>query len=380
MNLFNLIVVAALFSFSLVSAAEVPNSKAERMDESQAIEALQQRIKALVDEGKFSGSVLITKNGKPIFSHSSGYSSIDAKTLNRIETKFNLGSMNKMFTAIAISQLAEQGKLNFSDSIKKYLPDYPNPDFASVTIDQLLTHTGGTGDIFGPEYKANIDTLNEPRDYITLYGTRPLEFEPGTQWRYSNYGFVLLGAIIEEVSGQNYYDYIQEHIYCPAGMSSSGSYWKTQETENLAIGYTVDGSSLKNNYDFIPMRGSPAGGGYSTAEDLQKFANALLSYKLLSANFTNLVTTGKIAIQGSEKYAYGFFDVLEDGIRRFGHSGGAPGINSSLRIYPSSGYVVVVMGNFDPPAADRVANFIGLRLPMKCLNDIMNHCYLTMYF
>lgn len=126
----------------------------------------------------------------------------------------------------------------------------------------------------------------------------------------------------------------------------------------------MGGNSLKNNYD-CPMRGSPAGGGHSTARDLLKFANALMSNKLLSAEYMRLVTTGKVEVQENEKYAYGFFDGRKEGIQQFGHSGGAPGINSTLRIYPDSGYVVIVMGNFDPPAADRVAAFVGLRLPEK---------------
>ena len=339
--------------------------KLERMTESQAIEALRKKIDLQAERGKFSGSILIAKNGKPIFIEAKGFAEYDKKISNRIDTKYNLGSMNKMFTAIAITQLAQEGKLNFSDSIIKYLPDYPNPEFAQVTIHQLLTHTGGTGDIFGPEYEANIEKLKEPKDYISLYGSRSLEFQPGSKWSYSNYGFVLLGAIVEKISGQNYYDYIQQHIFYPAGMCSSGSYWKTEETQNLAIGYSLTEGSLKHNYDFLPMRGSPAGGGYSTVEDLFKFATSLLDNKLLNPEYTSLVTTGKVDLQETEKYAYGFFDQLDNGIRRFGHSGGAPGINSTLRIYPTSGYVVVVMGNFDAPAADKIADFIGLRLPEK---------------
>lgn len=339
--------------------------KLERMTESQAIEALRKQIALQAERGKFSGSILIAKNGKPILIKATGFADYDKKISNRIDTKYNLGSMNKMFTAIAIAQLAQEHKLNFSDSITKYLPNYPNPEFAQVTIHHLLTHTGGTGDIFGPEYDVNIEKLKEPKDYISLYGNRSLEFQPGSKWSYSNYGFVLLGAIVENISGQSYYDYIEQHIFYPAGMCSSGSYWKTEETQNLAIGYSLTEASLKHNYDFLPMRGSPAGGGYSTVEDLFKFATSLLDNKLLNTEYTNLVTTGKIDLQETEKYAYGFFDQLDNGIRRFGHSGGAPGINSTLRIYPTSGYVVVVMGNFDPSAADRIADFIGLRLPEK---------------
>jgi CubicO group peptidase (beta-lactamase class C family) len=175
---------------------------------------------------------------------------------------------------------------------------------------------------------------------------------------------VLLGAIIEKVSGQTYYDYIQDHIYSPAGMSSSGSFWKNNETPNLAIGYTNHDNVLKSNYDFLPIRGFPAGGGYSTVEDLFKFSQALLNHKLLNEEFTEQVTTGKIDMPPG-KYGYGFIEYINNGVRRIGHNGGAPGINAAFAIFPTLGYVVIVMENLDPPAADRVAEFVGLRLPEK---------------
>jgi D-alanyl-D-alanine carboxypeptidase len=150
-------------------------------------------------------------------------------------------------------------------------------------------------------------------------------------------------------------------------MTSSGSFWKTEEIPNMAIGYEREEGTdqLKNNYKFYPPRGSPAGGGYSTVEDLIRFANALLSHKLLNAEYTDLVTTGKVDVQDSVRYAYGFEDHFENGVHWFGHNGGSPGVNSALRIYPISGYIIVVLGNFDPPSAQRVAEFIGARLPAK---------------
>ena len=333
------------------------------MIESQEVQILRKKIDMHLEQEVFSGSILVAKNGIPIYLRAKGFADYDKGILNRIDTKYNLGSMNKMFTAIAIAQLAQEGKLSFADSLTKYLTDYPNQEFEQVTIHQLLTHTGGTGDIFGPAYEKNIEMLRTPKDYINLYGHRSLEFEPGSKWQYSNYGFVLLGAIIEKVSDLDYYDYIQMHIYDIAGMNSSGSYWKSEVIENLAIGYSsIDNSSNKNNYDFLPMRGTPTGGGYSTVEDLLKFAVSLLNNQLLNIDYTHLVTQGKIELQEKKKYAYGFYDQIGNNIRRIGHSGGAPGINSTLRIYPSIGYVIIVLGNFSPPIADRLADFIESHL------------------
>ncbi len=364
MKLYQQILVCILCFSTQLWSAEMTNTQ-KRAAETQAIADTEKWIDELVEQGRFSGCVLVVKNGKPIFRKSVGFADREHEIANCLDTKFNLGSMNKMFTAVAIAQLAQQGKLNFQDPLGKYLIDYPNPEVAKITIHQLLTHTGGTGDIFGPDFETNIEKLRTPRDYITLYGNRSPAFQPGSRFEYSNYGFVLLGAIIEKVSGQDYYNYIQEEIYQPSGMTSSGSYWKTEETPNMAIGYTLVDDHLENNYKFLPMRGSPAGGGYSTVEDLVCFAKALVSHALLTDEYTDLVTEGKVDMSRGGRYAYGFVDRFEEGVRWFGHGGGAPGINSALRIYPESGYVIVVMTNCDPCAADhadRVTGFIGARL------------------
>jgi len=334
------------------------------MTEAELLKAVKQYLDEGAAKGSFSGSVLIAKNGKPVFTDARGLADREAKLPNRLDTKYNLGSMNKMFTGIAAAQLAQQGKLKFTDTVGKHIPDYPNAEVASkVTIQHLLTHTGGTGDIFGPEFNANVEKLKDPQDYIALYGKRAPAFEPGSRWAYSNYGMVLAGAIVERASGMSYYDYIRANIYQRAGMKNSDSYWKNEDTPNLAKGYTGREGPLRYNYDSRPMRGSPAGGGYSTCEDLLSFAAALTGHKLLDAAHTKLVTTAQPGTENSGGYGYGFGVDEEGGVRSFGHSGGAPGITAGLKIFPDSGYVVVVMGNLDPPAATRVSDFIAARLP-----------------
>jgi len=337
-----------------------------KMTEAEALKALKGRVDELVRQERFSGSVLIARYGKPLFTDFRGMQDREKKIPNRLDTKYNLGSMNKMFTAVAVAQLEQQGRLKFTDTVGRHIPDYPNADVKKkVTIHHLLTHTGGMGDIFGPEFDANLEKLKAPKDYLALYGRRAPEFELGSRWAYSNYGMVLAGAIIERVSGLSYYDYVRKNIYEPAGMSNLDSYWKNQTTENLAKGYTDREESVRENYDSLPMRGSPAGGGYSTCEDLVRFAIALNGNKLLDAEHTALLTASKPGTPPSHGYGYGFATSSEGGVRRFGHSGGAPGINSALEIFPDSGYVVAVMGNLDPPAASRVSDFIAARLPMK---------------
>jgi len=230
----------------------------------------------------------------------------------------------------------------------------------------LLTHTGGTGDIFGPEFDAHRKELRTLNDYVTLYGKRDPEFEPGSRWKYSNYGMVLLGVVIERVTGQSYYDYVEDHIYKPVGMPSTGSLPEDQAVPDLSIGYMRSPGTGEwvPNTDTLPYRGTSAGGGYSTVGDLLRFADALLRYKLLNAASTELLITGKVEAGPGGKYAYGFEDQRDkDGNGWVGHGGGAPGMNADLRIYPKSGYVVAVLANLDPPAAQRISQFLDYRLP-----------------
>jgi len=308
----------------------------------------------------------VTKNGKPILSGAYGMADQEMKVPNSLATKFRIGSMNKMFTATSILQLVQGGKIKLGDSFGKYITDYPNKEAASkVSIEQLLTHTGGTGDIFGRLFDQHRKDLRTLQDYVNLYGKRDLEFVPGSRWQYSNYGFLLLGVVIERVSGKSYYDYVSEEVYAPARMTSTASLPEDEDVAGRAIGYTsFGGNGAHPNTDTLPYRGTSAGGGYSTVEDLQCFASALTNHKLLNAEYTELLTTGKVETPGGGRYAFGFSDQGADsGARHFGHGGGAPGMNGDLQIYPQSGYVIAVLSNLDPPAASRVSGFIANRLP-----------------
>ncbi|PYS67494.1 MAG: serine hydrolase [Acidobacteria bacterium] len=321
----------------------------------------------LVAADRFSGAVLVAKDGKTVFAQAYGLADREKKTPNTLKTRFRLGSMNKMFTAVATLQLVQDGKLDLKAPLGNYLTDYKNKDVASkVTIEQLLTHTGGTGDIFGPEFDTHRLDLKTLQDYVKLYGNRGLEFEPGSKWQYSNYGFLLLGVIVEKVSGQSYYDYVRDHIFKPAGMTATASEPETLVVADRSVGYMkADGPNWQPNNDTLPYRGTSAGGGYSTVEDLMKFATALQTNKLLKPQYTEMLTTGKVDSALGGKYAYGFIDGMVNGTRCFGHGGGAPGMNGELKICPAPGYVVAVLANLDPAAATRVADFITNRLPLK---------------
>ncbi len=338
-----------------------------RLTEAEAIAGVAALLRKQAVADRFSGAALVAKDGSVLFAGAYGQADRERRIPNTIETRFRIGSMNKMFTAVATLQLVEAGRLALDDPVGKHLRGYPNSEVATkVTVRHLLTHTGGTGDVFGPEYDRNRLQLREHADYMQLYGSRAPSFEPGSRFEYSNYGFVLLGAIIEAVSGESYYDYVREHVFGPAGMTSTDSLPESVEVPNRSIGYTrsYPTTPWQPNTDWLPWRGTAAGGGYSTVGDVARFAVALTSHKLLSPASTELLITGKVALVPGVRYAFGFVDFRDkDGNGSVGHSGGAPGMNGDLRIYPKSGYVVVVLANFDPPAAQRISDYLDPRLP-----------------
>ncbi len=348
-------------------------------DDEELVERLTAFIDTLAKADQFSGSVLVTHNGKTLLQTSRGRANKSFDAPNRTDTKFNLASMNKMFTAVAIAQLEERGKLSYDDPIGKHLPDYANEVARSkVTIHQLLTHTSGLGgDIFAPP-GTPVRTIDQ---IIAQFVNEPLRFEPGTQFAYCNAGFVVLGKIVERASGMDYYEYVRENIYKPAGMVDTDCYAIDTPVPNLAIGYTRfrdgDASSAATqpanqkaddwycNTLLHSARGGPAGGGCSTVEDLQRFADALANGKLLKPESGARLTTGKVdmsdSVGGKMRYGYGFIEKVDrHGHRAFSHEGTFYGISTGLYVYPEEGYVLAVLSNYDRGAVPIIARFSNL--------------------
>jgi D-alanyl-D-alanine carboxypeptidase len=344
-----------------VRTADVPLAS---LSEQQTIEAVTVKLDELLKADRFSGAVLIGHRGKIVFQTSAGLANREPRTPNTLDTKFRHGSVSKTFTATAVMQLVEAGKLSLDDTVGKVMADYPNAEVASkVTIRHLLSHTGGTGEIFvpgQPDFLKNRLTLKAHADYVAMFGNRAPLFEPGTQYRYSNYGMVLLGAIIERVSGQSYSDYVRTRVFEPAGMMSTGSRPETDAVPKRSTGYMRRGDAWTPNTDTLSWSGTAAGGGYSTAGDLFRFAEALQSGTLVSkASLAQMTTPVFIPDYGLGMHLRG-----EGATRNFGNGGGAPGQNAEVRIYPESGYVIVALSNLDPPAASKVSDFIAARLPL----------------
>jgi D-alanyl-D-alanine carboxypeptidase len=308
--------------------------------------ALVSSLRALCDSlaraGAFSGVVSLSRRGAPLFERAYGTADRDTRTANTIETAFNLGSINKIFTSIAIRQLAASGKLSLDSTLARVWPEYPNRDVASrVTIRQLLDHSSGvTGNIFQLPGVAPGDVRHN-RQIVAALAATPLAFAPGSRTQYSNAGYVLLGGVIERVSGEEYYAYVQRHILAPAGMTRTGHLHKDSLPARTARGYTTRGEAnpsdaLVANSSILPGRGSAAGGGYSTVGDLRKFLATLRGGTLAGAPPAGI-----------------------------GIAGGAPGVNAAVDGDLPGGYDIIVLSNLDPPSAERIAERVRAWLGVR---------------
>lgn len=307
-------------------------------------------MKKMAANDGFSGVVYVAKGRRPVYSQAFGMASKAWNAPNRIDTKFNLASITKMFTAVAVAQLVEQGKLAYTDTVGKILPDYPNTEVASkVTIHHLLSHTSGMIDA-----RRLADRPGDGRSHRTLddmvkpFAVDPLDFTPGERFSYSNAAFILLGKIVEKASGQRYFDYVKSCIFLPARMTNTDFYLLDQETPNLATGY-VDGPGGKrySNIFDLGVIGSPAGGAYSTVEDLQKFHLALVDGTLLKKGTQESLWRRITENSPNAGYGYGAQVSQYNGHRMIGHGGGWKGITNQFEMYPELGYTVVVLSNYD---------------------------------
>ena len=318
------------------------------------------RLGAFVDRlaaaGLFSGTVLVRQNGKVLLTRAVGVANRDFDAKVTLDTKFNLGSMNKMFTGVAAMKLVQQGKLSLDDPIGKHLDAtwLPKVDRNKVLVKHLLTHTSGLGSYFNETFDRTSRLLyRKVDDYKPLVADETLAFEPGTKWAYSNTGMLVAGAVIEKASGMDYFEFVRSTITGPAGMKSTDCYQLDRVNPNLAVGYerrpTPAGVEYRNNVFDHVLRGGPAGGGYSTVEDLDRFAQSLRTNALLDAASTQELLRPRPEI-ASPDYGLGFgIDQTLAG-RRVGHSGGFTGISAGLDVYLDAGWNVAVLSNFGDAA------------------------------
>ena len=340
--------------------------------DAELVDNVRQTSEQLASEDKFTGVVMLSRNGQALFRRAFGMADRATQRPNTLETPFALASVSKMFTSVVVAQLVEQKKLTFETSIGSILPKYPSAQ-SHVTVGHLLTMSTGIPDLFrNSEFWAQIDTIKRPTDFWPFFATVPLEFEPGTRWTYSNSNFLILGAIVEQITGQPFTTTVEENVFRPAGMIQTG--YRSSAVPAAAMGYTrrrgADGTTPDPDHwypawevpekgtaesDFIA--GAPMGGGVSTAGDLTLFAQALMTGKLLSREMTDRVMTGMVPADYDGRDGYGFETRLYNGrVRIVGHRGGFTGVTNQVEFYPDLGYVVVVLGNSDPSGTEAIAN------------------------
>jgi CubicO group peptidase (beta-lactamase class C family) len=335
--------------------------KAEVLTDEQIVERLGGFVDRMAARDAFSGTVLLAKGGKVLLTKAVGIANRDFDVPVTLDTKFNLGSMNKMMTAVACMQLVEAGKLSLDDPIAKYLGDdwLPKVDKSKVKVRHLLTHTSGLGSYFTEEFDRSSRALYRTvDDWKPLLRDETLAFEPGTQWSYSNTGMLIAGAIVEKAAGTDYYAYVRTHITGPAGMTNTDCYETDKANRKLAVGYEkevgADGAvTWHNNLYQHVVRGGPAGGGYSTVEDLFRFDQALRAEKLVKRESLDQLwrTYPELA---DESYGLGFSVERSPVGAIVGHSGGFNGISAVLSMYPDAGWTIAVMSNLGGGAATGV--------------------------
>lgn len=346
----------------LTTADRPPEFAIPRLARAELHREMARKLAQDVAADRFAGTVMVSRHGGVIYESASGLADRAAMTPVTMDTRFRIGSANKMFTAIAVLQLVERGRIALDAPVGTYLTDYPNAEFArSVTIRQLLTHTGGADDIFTPEYEARRLEVRTLADYVTLFGSRAPDNSDEGKNAYANYGFVLLGRIVEVVSGVDYYRYVQDNIFRPAGMTDTGSLPETDSVPNRSRGYTRSQGRLADNADRLPYRGSAAGGGYTTAADLIRFGSALRSGRLLSSELVDQATSPQ---RPDGWYGFGFWIGGQGPTRNWGHGGGAPGMNAAFRVFPELDAIVVALANLDPRAADHQADYYANRMAL----------------
>jgi CubicO group peptidase (beta-lactamase class C family) len=313
---------------------------------------------------EFSGVVLLARGDRTLVSEARGVADRAAGTKIGLDTKFNLASIGKAFTKLAIAQLAQAGKLALSDPVTKYLPQFRVEHAQGITLAQLVDHRGGTGDVLDRAQDVkDRTTLTTVGGWMSLVLDQPLQFAPGTSQAYSNGGYVLLGGVIEKVSGEDYYAYLKRHVLDPAGMTGTSWPFAHGALANRAEGYTrraaggghapltdaEKASAPVATREMLPERGSPAGGGYSTAPDLLKFMRAMRASRLASPAWTRWVVGGDAPGANASLAAM----PADFG---FGIAGGAPGANGVMEF--EGAYDVIVLTNADPPNAEELTRAI----------------------
>jgi CubicO group peptidase (beta-lactamase class C family) len=327
---------------------------AQDKPQTDTVVRMEQIVQSYVPTKQFMGSVLVAQNGKILLDKGYGFANLEWQVPNTPTTKFRLGSITKQFTAASILLLEERGKLKVDDPVKKHMPDAPAA-WDKITIFHLLTHTSGIPSFTSfPDYESKEAQAMTPQQLVDWFKDKPLEFEPGSKWNYSNSGYVLLGYLIEKISGQSYADFVQQNIFTPLGMKDSGYDSNSALIAHRAAGYSR-GKDGPQNAGFVNMSiPLSAGALYSTTEDLLRWEEGLFGGKVLKPE-----SLAKMTTPFKQDYAFGLGVSTKNGHKMIAHNGGIEGFNTSLIYFPDDKLVVAVLANLNGPFADQIAAQLG---------------------
>lgn len=314
-------------------------------------------IKDIIEKGReFSGVVFIKVNGNIVFQKAYGYANKSNLVLNNVDTRFGIASGCKLFTAIGICQLVEKGIISFDTRLKDCL-NICFPEFDSdVTIHHLLTHSSGIPDYFDEEVMEDFSELwkdrpmyniKSPKDFLPMFQSRQMDFSPGTRFKYNNAGYILLGLIIEELTGIKFTQYVEENIFKPCEMFNSGYFSLDKLPVNTANGYIKEESGdWKTNIYSLPIIGGPDGGAFTTVRDLDKLWSSILGSKILSEELTKAMLKPHINVKDNFYYGYGLWIIKEDNdIFKYYIMGYDPGVSMMSSVYPKHNTEITIIGN-----------------------------------
>jgi CubicO group peptidase (beta-lactamase class C family) len=341
------VVAAAIFSYRHV--AQAPETETENsISRASSIMRMGTLVQSFVSDKRFMGSVLAAQNGRILLDKGYGFANLERKIPNAPSTKYRLGSLTKQFTAASILLLEERGKLNVDDPIKQYLPDVPAA-WGKITIFDLLTHTSGIpNDTELPEFKASMKLPTTPEKLIAQFRDKPLDFPPGQYWRYSNSGYILLGSLIEKLSGQSYAEFVRDNIFIPLGMKDTGYDTESPSIVPRAMGYE---KGTLADAEYINMsQPFSAGGLYSTTGDLLRWERGLFGGAVLTPNSLKKMTTAY-----KSDYAFGLWSRERNGHHVIEHGGSINGFGAWLAYYPKDKLTIVVLGNVQHGPSDEIA-------------------------
>jgi CubicO group peptidase (beta-lactamase class C family) len=333
-----------------------------RPDDAALVRGVVQALDSAAAAGAFSGVVLVAREGRPVVHAARGAANREQGIANTLDTRFQLGSGDKLFTRLAIGQLLAAGRLSLHDTVGRFLPDYPDETIRRrATVDHLLRHSSGLGAYWNDAFQRERERLRTLQDVVALFAHEPPAFQPGARMQYSNSGYILLGRIVEVLSGESYYDYVRRHLLEPGGMRST-AYLTLDEWRERAIGYTAlasweamaaGGGSAAPQTTFLPnrwalpYRGNSAGGGYATAEDLLRLDTALRAGRLVPPEVLPRLFSRPPDAAGRLMLA----------------NGGGPGAN--FEFHRVGDYTIIVLANQDPPAGSRMFQTIARLLPQQ---------------